>query len=139
MPLGCVRLFIDAYGAQGGDGGGRKGGLGARVEGSVDACAAGAELCVLVGQRGESRSFTGIGGGGGGSFVWAQGREPLVAAGGCGPAGGGCLKAGGAKAEECALMDGVAGSEGTAGRGPVVGCCKGSQPILIPVVGWYVC
>ena len=53
VPPGCVRLAIDASGAQGGDGSHGRGGRGARVVGSVDAGAAGVELRVLVGQRGE--------------------------------------------------------------------------------------
>ncbi len=82
---------ITVAGAQGGDGGGNQGGLGAVLEGDFQ-LTAGTTLRALVGQRGGSRPPSGsnsAGAGGGGTFVVDGNNTPLIVAGGGGGAGSG--------------------------------------------------
>jgi hypothetical protein len=91
--------IITAYGAQGGNGNGGPGGLGAEMSGRLTFSAF-TTLTLLVGGVGYS---SGGGGGGGGSFA-VNGSTPLVVAGGGG--GGGYSSAG---------LAGVTGTNGGAG------------------------
>jgi hypothetical protein len=79
VPTGITQITIDAYGAQGGLGGG----LGARIMGTVSVTP-GELIRVMVGGAGTDYS-NGNGGGGGGSFVWRNaGPTLLIAAAGGG-------------------------------------------------------
>lgn len=82
---------ITAAGAQGGQGAGRPGGLGAIMQGDFS-LNAGDVLRILVGQQAPNRGGSGSnssGAGSGGSFVVLQsGNVPLIVAGGGGGAGG---------------------------------------------------
>ncbi len=80
---------ITANGAQGGNGGGRTGGLGASMRGDFT-LTAGSVIKILVGQQGGNRvgsSANDAGAGGGGSFVTLNDNTPLIVAGGGGGAG----------------------------------------------------
>lgn len=114
VPSCASVVTIEAWGAQGGT---TNGGKGARVRGDFS-LAPGEQLGVAVGLQGTvnacgSAAGTASGGGGGGSFVWrvADMALPLIAAGG---GGGGNLNWNGA----CIMgLDGVVGTDGTAGNG----------------------
>ena len=118
---------ITAYGAQGGEGGGRgitatPGGKGAEIGGDV-MLTQGEVLSIAVGGQGGGfrlQNYLGEGGGGGGgSFVVGPGNTPIVIAGG----GGG----GGVNAAE--LIDGSGGSEnsGRAGQTGTAGGAGGNS------------
>ncbi len=79
VPAGVTSVDVQAFGAQGGLGGG----LGASIAGTVSVTP-GETIKIMVGGTGEAYS-NGNGGGGGGSFVWKNaGNVLLVAAGGGG-------------------------------------------------------
>lgn len=78
VPAGVTYLRIEAWGAQGGNSGGR----GARIRGDVTVTP-GEVLRILVGGQGTAKhSYQS--GGGGGSFVVRQNNNPLIIAGGGG-------------------------------------------------------
>ncbi len=83
---GTYRITVN--GAQGGNGGGRTGGLGASMRGDFT-LTAGSVIKILVGQQGGSRvgSSNEAGAGGGGSFVTLNDNTPLIVAGGGGGGG----------------------------------------------------
>jgi hypothetical protein len=110
---------IDAYGAQGGDGAGRSGGRGARMQGEF-MLTAGTQLKILVGQTPADRPGNGIddaGAGGGGTFVALSDDTPLVVAGGGG--GAGFLQAG--RPGRTGLDGSSGSSNGTSGFGGING------------------
>ncbi len=113
VPACVTSLRIEAYGAQGGT---ANGGLGAMMSGDF-AVTPGAILGVVVGMQGVANQcggFPATGGGGGGSFVWAQADPtlPLIAAGG---GGGGNVNW---NDPNCVLgLDGVVETNGTASNG----------------------
>lgn len=124
VPSCATKLTIEVWGAAGGRGGCSTGcgpngavltqpGKGARMKGDF-MVTPGAQLSVLVGERGETKHPYYAGGGGGGSFVWTTANQGLlIAAGG----GGG---AGGANTTISTLyngVDGVTGLNGTPGAG----------------------
>lgn len=92
VPACISQIVIEVVGASGGNAGNTSGGVstggkGARMIGTFNVTP-GSTLKVLVGQKGEDRTYY-IGGGGGGSFVWVDGAsDPLIIAGGGGGAGG---------------------------------------------------
>jgi len=82
VPAGVTQIRITALGAQGGS----TGGLGASMEGTF-AVTPGEVLNVLVGEEGHLQvggNFQNSAGGGGGSFVYTDALELLIAAGGGG-------------------------------------------------------
>jgi hypothetical protein len=87
VPVGVTSVDIETWGAQGGNGNGGAGGLGARMKGTFTVTP-GQVLKVLVGGQGGSGNQ---GGGGGGSFVTTSANAPLCIAGG---GGGGIWSAG---------------------------------------------
>jgi hypothetical protein len=76
---------IEAWGAQGGAGGSRTGGNGARMRGDIT-LQSGEIIYIVVGQEGQSSTYSG--GGGGGTFVWRTSldnyslSDALIVAGG---------------------------------------------------------
>jgi len=83
------KFRINAKGAQGGNGAGKIGGLGASITGTLS-LSKGQKIKILVGQRGGSRNGSdsnSTGAGGGGSFVSTIDNSPLIVAGGGGGAG----------------------------------------------------
>ena len=85
VPEGITTLYIEAYGAEGGDSWYGVGGLGAFISSTVSVNP-GETLSILVGEEGNGDSNGA--GGGGGSFVVNSNNEPILIAGGGGGAGG---------------------------------------------------
>ena len=80
VPAGVTSVTIEAYGAQGGNGGG----LGAEISGTFNVIP-NQVLNILVGGEGGTRTNNlGVGGGGGGSFIWDQSNNLFIASGGGG-------------------------------------------------------
>ena len=74
VPAGVTSVTIEAYGAQGGNGGG----LGAEISGTFNVIP-NQVLNILVGGEGGTRTNNlGVGGGGGGSFIWDQSNNYLL-------------------------------------------------------------
>ena len=110
---------IEAWGAQGGNGGGRVGGLGARMRGDFQLFE-GEVIRILVGQKGTSRTGSAAnssGAGGGGSFVvrapYNSNQSILTIAGGGG--GAGSSTNGGPGQTITSGQDGFGGSSGSGG------------------------
>ncbi len=121
---------IFAYGAQGGNGAGNLGGLGAEVGGYINLIA-GEQIDVVVGARGSNGGFGDLygGGGGGGTFVFSALSWPLVVAGGGGGAfylgsgpinGGGAGQTGALGAQGTGVSGGSGGNNGNGGQGALV-------------------
>jgi hypothetical protein len=112
VPSCASSIVIDAYGAQGGNAGGR----GARIRGTFTGTGiAGLQLAVLVGASGRlPGTFGQSSAGGGGSFVFADANDavPLIAAAGGGCAMTGC--SGGPGSETPTPTQGIGGT----GNGP---------------------
>jgi hypothetical protein len=82
VPSGVTSLTGEARGAQGGASGSNPGGLGARIQGTVNVTS-GQVLQILVGEQGVAGTQ---GGGGGGTFLVSPSNSPLIIAGGGGGA-----------------------------------------------------
>ena len=118
---------ITVQGAQGGDGSGTTGGLGARIRGDFN-LTEGTTLRILVGQKGSkgpSCSSDCLGGGGGGSFVFLDASDavPIIAAGGGGGAnysgGSDGGNANGGESGSNGLAESTGGGSGGQGGGPI--------------------
>ena len=79
VPEGISTLFVEVFGAQGGNSGGNQGGNGAMMSGEIEVTE-GQQLQILVGQQPNEASCAA--GGGGGSFVVSSDNNPLIIAGG---------------------------------------------------------
>lgn len=112
IPACIDTVTIQAYGAQGGSGGSKVGGLGAIMQGKFPV-AAGQVLTVVVGGKGIDNSSTGSGGGGSG--VHYNGT-PLIIAGGGGGSDFQDTGGLGGTTGGCGL-NGINGSAGTGGCG----------------------
>lgn len=129
-PVCATTVRIVARGAQGGNGDGTVGGMGAQIEGTF---AVTGPLTVLVGGRGGSVS-NGNGGGGGGSYVFTSAASvmPLIVAGGGGGTssnGAGCAAGPGSANETPTVSTGGSGNApgGGAGGGGLGGATLDTQ------------